>query len=76
MYRKCNDCGYSGEVMTFIQMTEIVSKSENHTSMLGHTHCPKCNSENICQDLYYDEEMTRPYKPPTISQDNAKELEP
>jgi|CXWL01.1.fsa_nt_gi predicted Zn-ribbon and HTH transcriptional regulator len=46
-YRKCNDCGYIGEDLSFKIKLETTHQSDNAVSQIVRTHCPECDSEKL-----------------------------
>lgn len=65
MYQKCNDCGYTGEDLTFVIKTTITHQTPNTCCTNCIPHCPKCDSTDLSR-LFWDKELTKPYEPPTF----------
>lgn len=61
LYRKCNDCGFVDDDFHFNHY--IHNETENTALFEVQNYCPVCDSHNL-SDLFYDEELTRPYTPP------------
>ena len=64
-YRRCEDCGFSGEDTAFKQKTEISSQGPSWACMNTTIHCPHCDSENLSPH-YYDSGFHVPCREPQI----------
>ena len=56
-YRKCYNCGYIGEDMSFKTKFETTYQTENAISQTVHTHCPECDSEKLSDYFNTKEEV-------------------